>query len=178
VGEVDMRRFAALPITLILATCSVAGSSTGDVKKVSYEKMIELNSLNVTKITTGMTKDEVVQIMGTIQSQVRSGPINNPWRVEVHDDMEILHYITSSHPPFTPILANQATPIVFKDGEVVGMGRGLLKQIKAVESPTEPSSSPEQTIEERLKTLKELYDNGTIDKETYETHKNRILEEI
>ena len=99
------------------ATCSMAGLSAEDVKEVSYEKMIELNSANVTKITAGMAKDEVTQIMGNIQSRVRSGAINNPWKIEIHDDMEILHYITSGHPPFTPILANQATPVVFREAD-------------------------------------------------------------
>ena len=167
-------------LTLILATCSTAGLADEGVSKVSYKDMIRLNSVNVAKVATGMTRDEVVQIMGNIQSKVKSGPINNPWKIEIHGDMEVLHYITAGHPPFTPILANQATPIVIKEGEVIGMGRGLLKQIKDSASPA-PTRSGEYTaksIEERLKTLKELYDRGIIDKETYETQRTRILESI
>ncbi len=118
--------------------------------------------------------------MGNTQSKVRSGPINNPWKIEIHGDMEILHYITARHPPFMPIMANQATPIVIDEGTVIGVGRGVLEQIKASASPTSTQSreSTEQSIEERLNTLKELYDNGTIDKESYETQKKRILESI
>jgi hypothetical protein len=127
-----------------------------------------------------MTKDEVVKIMGNTQSKVRSGPINNPWKIEIYGDMEILHDITAGHPPFMPIMTNQATPIVIRAGKVIGMGRGLLKQIKASASSanTQSREPAEQSIEERLNTLKKLYDNGTIDKESYETQKKRILESI
>ena len=167
-------------LILMYATCPVAGLAAEDVTKVSYKNMIKLNSLNVTKITTGMTKDEVVQIMGNIQSKVRNGPINNPWKIEIHGDMEILHYITAGHPPFMPLRANQATPIVIDEGTVIGVGRGVLEQIKASASPasTQSRESTEKSIEERLDTLKKLYDNGTIDKESYETQKKRILESI
>jgi hypothetical protein len=167
-------------LALMLVTCPIAGSAAEDVKKVSYKEMIRLNSVNVTKITTGMTKDEVLQIMGNTQSRVRSGPIGNPWKIEIHGGMEILHYITAGHPPFVPIMANQATPVILKAGKVIGMGRGVLKQVKASASPdpTQPRDSSEKSIEERLETLKKLYDNGTIDKESYETQKKRILESI
>jgi hypothetical protein len=164
----------------MLVGCPIAGFAAEDVKKVSYREMITLNSVNVTKITTGMTKDEVVQVMGNLQSRVRSGPINNPWKIEIHGEMEILHYITAGHPPFAPIMDNQATPVILKEGKVIGMGRGVLKQIEASASPapTQSRDSSEKSIEERLNTLKKLYDNGTIDKESYEAQKKRILESI
>ena len=66
IEKVDMKILGAL-LVLMYATCPVAGFAAEDVTKVSYKNMIRLNSLNVTKITTGMTKDEVVQIMGNIQ---------------------------------------------------------------------------------------------------------------
>lgn len=174
-----MRLLRAVP-AFVLLTLPIAGFAAEDVKKVPYRKMIQLNSANVTKITTGMTKDEVVQIMGNLQSRVRSGPINNPWKIEIHGDMEILYYITAGHPPFAPIMANQATPIILEEGKVIGMGRGVLKQIEASASPapTQSRDSSEKSIEERLDTLKKLYDNGTIDKKSYEAQKKRILEGI
>ncbi len=171
--------FVLLTTALLLAA-PTSGSAAEDVKEVSYKEMIKLNSVSVTKVTTGMTKDEVVQIMGNIRSRVRSGPIDNPWKIEILGDMEILHYITAGHPPFMPIMANQATPIVLREGKVVGIGRGVLTQIKesASSTPAESGSKTEKSVEERLKTLKDLYDNGVIDKEDYETQKTRILESI
>ncbi len=167
-------------ISFSLVTFSVAVFAAEEVEKVSYREMIRLNNVNVTKITTGMTRDEVVQIMGNIRSKVRNGPINNPWKVEFHGDMEILHYITAEHPPFMRIMVKQATPIVLKNGKVVGVGRGVLNEIKAAASPApvKPESSTGKSLEERLNTLKRLYDAGTIDKEDYETQKTRILESI
>ena len=170
---------ALLTIGLLLAA-PAAGFAAEEVKDVSYKEMIRLNNVNVAKVTTGMTKDEVVQIMGRIRSRVRSGPIDNPWKIEIHGDMEILHYITAGHPPFMPIRANQATPIVLREGKVIGMGRGVLAQVKdsASPAPTQHGEDIEKSIEERLNTLKELYDNGVIDKEDYETQRLRILESI
>ena len=145
--------------SLLLVTSSIASFAAEDVKTVSYKKMMQLNEANVAKIATGMTKDEVVQIMGNIQSEVRDGPINNPWKIEIHGDLEILHYITSRHPPFMPIKAYQATPIVLKEGKVIGMGRGVLEEIKASASPApaKPEGATAQSVEERLRILKKLY---------------------
>ena len=177
--EVGMRGSRALLAFIILAS-PVAGSAVEDLKRVSYKEMIRLNRVNANKITTGMTRDEVMRIMRNIQSHVRDGPIDNPWKVEINGDIEVLHYITSGHPPFTPILAYQATPIVLREGRVVGMGRGVLKQMEASGPPASEKSSDsiEKSIEERLNTLKKLYDNGVIDRESYETQRTRILESI
>lgn len=164
-------------LSFILLTCPLAALADGDMEKVSYKTMIHRNAANVVKINKGMTKDEVVQIMGNFQSKVRSGPITNPWKIELHGNLEIFHYITAGHPPFMPIMANQATPIMLRNGVVMGMGRGMLEDIKAAE-PTRPNNPPEPSIEERLNTLKKLYDDGTIDEESYERQKQRILESI
>jgi hypothetical protein len=170
-------RISGLLLAAICLAWPLASFADEDVEKVSYRTMINRNAANVVKINKGMTKDEVVQSMGNLQSKVRSGPITNPWKIELHGDLEIFHYITAGHPPFMPIMANQATPIVFRDGVVMGMGRGMLEDIKAA-GPTRPSNPPEPNIEERLNTLKKLYDDGIIDEESYETQKQRILESI
>jgi hypothetical protein len=179
----DVRKPACFTYPLcsfILATSSIASFAADDVKRVSYKEMMQLNRDNAAKITKGMTKDEVVQIMGNIQSEVRDGPINNPWKIEIYGDLEILHYITDRHPPFMPIKAYQATPIVLKEDTVIGMGREVLKEIRASASPApaRPESTTEKSVEERLNTLKKLYDDGLIDKESYETHRTRILESL
>jgi hypothetical protein len=174
-----VRRLSTL-CSFVLVTSAIASFAAEDVKTVSYKEMMQLNRANAAKIATGMTKDEVVQIMGNIRSKVRSGPIDNPWKIEIHGDLEVLHYITSRHPPFMPIKAYQATPVVLKEDRVIGMGRDVLEEIKASASPApaRPEIAPEQSIEERLNTLKKLYDDGIIDKESYETQKTRILESI
>ena len=165
-------------LTFIFVACPIAGHSADGVKEVSYKNMIRLNSTNVSKIATGMTKDEVLQIMGNIRSKVRDGPIDNPWKIEIHGEMEVLYYITAGHPPFIPIRASQTTPVVLNEGKVIGMGSGLLKQIEATASMKLEKPSVKPSIEERLNTLKELYDNGVIDKDTYEAQKTRILDSI
>ena len=51
-------------------------------------------------------------------------------------------------------------------------------EASATPAPAESGKSTEKSVEERLNTLKRLYDNGTIDKESYETQKKRILDSI
>ena len=101
IGEVDMKISRSL-LTLILATCAVAAFADKDVEEVSYKEMINLNRANVNKIARGMTKDEVVHIMGNLRSKVKNGPVNNPWKIEIFGDMEIFHYITVRHPRGCP----------------------------------------------------------------------------
>jgi len=168
--------FALVALSLAAAVAIAAD----EPKQVSYPEMITRNGDNIVNITSGMTKNEVLKVMGNIQSKVKNGPISNPWKTEFYDDLEILHYITSRHPPFMPIMKNQTTPIILKAGKVVGVGRAALNEAKASSSPTrkEGRTQPERSIKERLDTLQGLYDSGTIDKETYKAQKAKILDSI
>jgi hypothetical protein len=38
------------------------------------------------------------------------------------DNFEILFYMTEKYPPFTRIRDSQATPVVLKNGKVIGWG--------------------------------------------------------
>ena len=171
---------------LCMAVLIMLSNQSFSADKVSYKEMIAINSINITKVTVGMRKEEVLKIMGDIVADVRDGPINNPWKAELNADIEVLYFITSSHPPFAPIRADQTTPIAIKDGMVVSVGREALKNIKKspVVVPSNSSSNsvqntvPTKTLEERLQTLKSLYDNGSIDKKTYDEQKIKILNEI
>lgn len=165
----------AIAAILVLCCFSVLAD------EVDYEELLKLNIKNVSQITLGMSEDQVRNIMGDYTSAVRDGPINNPWKTERMGDMTILHYLIRRHPPFTPLLENQTEAIIIKHDIVSGIGRGYLKAARETAvtntNVTNPTSST-KSIEERLKTLKGLYESDTIDKATYEKQKQRIMDSI
>jgi hypothetical protein len=117
--------------------------------------------------------------MKSFQSEVRDGKLKNPWKIESSGNAIIYHYLTKNHPPFVPILEWQATPVIFVNGIVSAVGRDYLRDARANTISSEsPEPTSERTIEERLKTLEDLYDKGAIDQQTYDGQKQRILDSI
>ncbi len=162
---------------ILLGFFILFSTATLAAEVVPYKYLLRFNVENINKIQIGMTVDEVRSIMKEYSSKVRNGAIKNPWTVERNGNTEIFHYLTKNHPPFTPILENQATPIIFVDGKVVSIGRNYLKSARR-SSQVAPQSNDEKSVEERLKELKSLYDQGLIDKNSYEQQRTRILNSI
>ena len=125
-----------------------------------------------------MSEAQVKSIMGSDTTKVRNGPLDNPWKIERLGSSTVYHYLTSKNPPFTPILEHQATPVLFKDGKVVGIGRAYIKQFRENKNANAAAPSSSKTIEERMTTLNNLLKSGAIDKPTYEKRKKEILSEI
>lgn len=97
---------------------------------VPYEDFLAQNNASITHLRIGMTRGEVVALMKSSTTEVRDGPLSNPYRTESFqrgaDIYEVLYYLTRRHPPFTPIRDWQATPVVLKNGTVVGWGQSAL----------------------------------------------------
>ena len=173
-----MRRFRLiLLVTLFWANASLFA------EQLEYVEFLRINRENIGRITQGMSEAEVREIMGSHTSAVRDGPLSNPWSTELSEGTLILHYLTKKHPPFTPILENQATPIILVNGVVSAIGRGYLKEARrgsAKNAPTAASggSGSSASVAERLKTLDELLEDGLIDQETYDHQKERILNSL
>jgi hypothetical protein len=165
-------------ITVVIVLLLSAGVHA---EQVSYGKLLKLNAENLNKITQGMSEDQVKKIMGNYTSAVRDGSINNPWRTERVGDTTILHYLVRKHPPFTPLLENQSESVIIENNKVVSVGRQYLKttRLKAAgNSESTTATANTKSLEERLKSLKDLYDSGAIGKATYEEQKKRILDSI
>jgi hypothetical protein len=122
-----MVRFIVFLI-LALAAC------TTNAEELRYKKFITSNAENISKLTSGMTKAEVMNVMKDHTTKVPNGRLNNPYKAELFqrdsDTYEVLYFLTRIHPPFTPILDNQATPVVLKNGIVAGWGRSALQLAK------------------------------------------------
>lgn len=92
---------------------------------LSYGELLERNNANFPKIQVGMTKDELLNLMGVYRVKQFSGIVFDPYKTEVFQvdgaGYEIIHY------PLRRGVAAQ--PVVLKDALVVGWGREAVKAI-------------------------------------------------
>jgi len=96
------------------------------------------NSKNLSLLKVGMDKSEALQIMGTRTNYVftnllRVEPLNSPIRVEMIQDKdgqtyEVLLYYTGLGKALRE--DTQLTPILCKNGKVVGWGWSFMKMLK------------------------------------------------
>lgn len=181
-------------LIVCVALQSLSIFAEDEVIKVSYREMLNLNRQNIILVKTGMDITSVTTIMKNYQSDVRDGLLNNPWKIERKGNMDVYHYLVNRNPPFTPILEQQAKPVIFVNGKVQSIGREYLRSARlqaissiapttvqptTVQLTTQPvTQSTTEDLGTRLKKLKTLYENGLIDKPTYELQQKRILDSI
>ena len=168
-------------IKTILLIITFSFSANVFAQEVSYKELLRLNGENIAKVSQNMSEAEVIEIMGSYTSEVPNGPIRNPWKTEQSGDTLILHYLVKRYPPFTPILENQASPIILVDGFVSAIGRSYLRAAREATDITQPiteSESNGSSVSERIQILDDLLESGDIDQETYDRQKERILDSI
>ena len=132
-----MKQF--ITISLCCITIMLFNGCKGEQKAVAIRTE---NRLNITKISVGMTKAEVLQIMGDKTAQASFGKntvtVTNPYRGEFKQvngqNYEILYYYTHQEQRDWPfkrfeILERELTPVVFQDGKVIGWGDSFLAQL-------------------------------------------------
>lgn len=97
---------------------------------VPYKKLLAYNQANISRLQLGMTRAQVVDLMKSYTSKVGAGPLSNPYRSDMfvrnQDSCEVMFYLTQPYRRFTPIRDSQATPVVLKNGVVVGWGQSTL----------------------------------------------------
>ena len=91
------------------------------------------NRQNLMKLSIGMSKDEVLTIMGTKTEFVPyMGMINNPYRVETLQGKDksliVLYYYTDRKRADNAITDDELTPLVFDNDKLIGWGLGFLEQ--------------------------------------------------
>ena len=92
--------------------------------------LIHSNQLNLQKLKIGMTKAEAVETMGTQSAETTRGVYANPVRTETFTDkagmpIEVLHYIAHVSRGY-----RETTPLVFKNGTLIGWGPEALRQAR------------------------------------------------
>jgi len=119
--------FRVLAIVLLpLAALLACGNP--DMANLIYQ-----NQLNLQKLKVGMPRAEAVEVMSTVSTksaQTHGVPIANPARSESFTDktgtlVEILHYVTQRSRNYS-----DTTPLVFKNGRLVGWGSEALRQTR------------------------------------------------
>ena len=89
------------------------------------------NQSNLVRLNVGMSKADVLKIMGQKTADTRDGPVANPFKVEMFrgrdgSQYEILHYVTQRNRRGHAVTVANATPIVLKDGVLLGWGSQTL----------------------------------------------------
>ena len=126
-------------ILISLLAITITITLTGCVS--SLEKTRTQNRQNILKLSVGMTKPQVIEIMGTKTAGGKFGEtrVNNPYKSEIIQGKlklyGILYYYTdldsaiyTANPSF--ITDKDLTPLVFQDGRLIGWGKDFLKTIK------------------------------------------------
>ena len=132
-----MSNFSRVVPLLLLAVFAASCAHMGDdgTEMVSYSTMLSRNLTNLNKLAVGMTREEVVQTMGTFASRTSDSLVPNPYRTEPFlvgtTQYEALYYLTRKYPPFTSIKLSQATPVVLKNGKVIGWSNDTLRSARA-----------------------------------------------
>jgi hypothetical protein len=170
-------------LKVVLLTTVLLANASVFAEELKYKQFLRTNGENIGRVSLGMSEAEVREIMGSHTSAVRDGTLSNPWSTESNGKTLILHYLTRRNPPFTPIMENQATPVIFVDGVVSAIGRDYLRAARSSSAGNAPAaagggSGGGASVTERLKTLDDLLEAGSIDQETYDRQKERILDSL
>ncbi len=120
-------------LLVVFVSCSV-------LRTVWAEDILAKNRENLNRLSMGMLKSDVLNIMGTqtitAYESAQSAQmivITNPYRTEIMknekgENLEVLFYYTDEK-RLGQITDNELTPIVLKDGKVEGWGRSYLMDV-------------------------------------------------
>ncbi len=127
-----MKKLLIIATAALILGCRHRGDS-GNPNLITQDEMLTRNAADIAKLTLGMDKAQVIAVMGSFQAEANDGNIPNPFRSEVLMDgansYEILRYWTSNPPPFVHIRDRDTTPVVLKNGKVVGWGEAAVNGI-------------------------------------------------
>jgi hypothetical protein len=129
-------RHAILVVCLALAAgcASTDGADDPRVEKALTE-LAHDNQANLVNLNVGMKKTEVIKIMGRNSAHTRDGKIANPFKIETFQDKqgrtyEVLYYVTERNRRFQPLRLGNTTPLVFREGALVGWGPDALRSAR------------------------------------------------
>jgi hypothetical protein len=118
-----------LVVAVVLSGCASRG------EHLTLAELASANQSRLAKLSVGMSKGDVIALMGSSIAKTGDGIVNNPWTVEAYAgrdgaQYEALYYVTRKNQPFTPVRKSLTTGIVLKDGKVIGWGENALRQYR------------------------------------------------
>jgi hypothetical protein len=124
-------RIALLSLLAAAAACS-------SLMIDPLEQLRDGNKQNLAKVAPGMTRMEVESVMGHARAggklpellfgRVQYLEAKNPMREEKNGDELVLYYYTDVRTRDDKITDDELTPVVLRDGKVVGVGAQFLKR--------------------------------------------------
>lgn len=116
-------------ICLLMAVLLISGCTT-----ISLYRTLKPNRENLQKLSIGMTKEQVLETMGTEPFIWNNMTIANPFRVSMlrsSDSMyEVFYYVVKVVTDDGIIDENELIPIVLENGKLVGWGWDYLDNIR------------------------------------------------
>ena len=126
--------FSLIMALLLLGGCAGSQYATWKLANALEEVRSE-NRTNLMKLEIGMSKSDVLSIMGADEKKLWGGigysqRISNPYRSEILESnagpMELLYYYTDLKKQDGAITDDELTPLLFKDGKLIGWGWSFL----------------------------------------------------
>ena len=114
-------------VPIFMAILIIAGCATASGVRV-------MNRENLLRLSIGMTKQEVLNTMGTKTFEIYGDgvdtKINNPYRSEIIPDegknLEVLYYYTDVKQTDGAVTDDELTPLVLDQGKLIGWGWSFL----------------------------------------------------
>lgn len=104
-----------------------------------FERVQSESRAKLFRLEPGMTKDQVLEAMGTEpmeynRGMFRTGAIPQPWDAEDHvvggESVEILYYVTNIRSADGEIADDELTPLVLVEGRLAGWGWPFLSDFE------------------------------------------------
>ena len=125
---------AFLYLFLVLMFCNNSISDTIFTPK----QVRTMNKERLNELEIGMSKDEVLIIMGTKRFSIKSSPftVENPFRIEVQSldkhIYRVLYYYTDLVKTDGFITDDELTPVILKNNKLVGWGRDVWDRLSGI----------------------------------------------
>ena len=131
----------------LLASCASSQTSNRAFFS-SLERVRNTNRDNLVLLSVGMTKPEVLRLMGTQTVETEFMTITNPYRIQSFqggggETHEIVFYYTDRKKTDGAITDDELTPLVFRAGRLKGWGWPLLDQIISKTRQEEKPPAPQ-----------------------------------
>lgn len=119
---------------LLVMAMFLAGCATLTVSKLTAK-----NRMSLVHLSAGMSKQEVLAIMGTgisaytcedaVSKACREVTINNPYRTEMTESSgkasEVYYYLTDLKNKNCEVEEDELTPLAFENGKLIGWGKNF-----------------------------------------------------